>query len=281
MQKKLFYVVGGGLGHLSRIAAFIFTKSFNKNSCFILTNSPFAKKLFNKLNIITLASALAKNKTKLTGYIQKVIDNESWQDIYIDTFPFGILGELQKVNFGSVSLHYIARYVKQHNYFAYAENCNLFFKKTYIVDFLSVEQEHFIKKFSKKTISLSLKYQINKPDKQTLKSFSTVKSNWLIVHSSPKEELAVLIEQAKDLARIQNSSPRLLVISQEVVEDKELKYLDYFPAYNLFPYADKIFTACGYNLMKQTQKFRNKHIGIPFLRKYDDQFLRKKQMSLY
>ena len=47
-----------------------------------------------------------------------------------------------------------------------------------------------------------------------------------------------------------------------------------YPASTLFESAERIFTACGFNAMKQTELFREKHFFIPFERRYDDQFKR-------
>lgn len=49
---------------------------------------------------------------------------------------------------------------------------------------------------------------------------------------------------------------------------------DIYPASMLFESAERIFTACGFNVMKQTEHFRERHFFISFERRYDDQFKR-------
>ena len=49
---------------------------------------------------------------------------------------------------------------------------------------------------------------------------------------------------------------------------------DLFPASYLFESAEQIVSACGFNIMRQTETFKEKHQFLPFWRRFDDQFLR-------
>jgi hypothetical protein len=40
------------------------------------------------------------------------------------------------------------------------------------------------------------------------------------------------------------------------------------------PRASRIVTACGFNVMRQTEPYRDRHTFLPFPRRYDDQFTR-------
>jgi hypothetical protein len=51
-------------------------------------------------------------------------------------------------------------------------------------------------------------------------------------------------------------------------------YGNLYPATPLLPLADRILTACGFNVMRQTAAYRQQHRFLPFPRRFDDQFLR-------
>jgi hypothetical protein len=54
------------------------------------------------------------------------------------------------------------------------------------------------------------------------------------------------------------------------------EHFNLFPVYPYFRQAGRIFTACGFNSMKQTKEFSYKHHFLPFRRRFDNQFLRAK-----
>jgi hypothetical protein len=50
--------------------------------------------------------------------------------------------------------------------------------------------------------------------------------------------------------------------------------IDAHPATHLYPTAEGIVTAAGFNVMLETEPYRERHHVIPFPRRFDDQFLR-------
>lgn len=275
-MKNLFYVNGGGLGHLSRISAFIFTLKIKISESIILTSSDFASLLFPTSSIKQIPNSFSKDIKKLTSFIQSTINNNNFENIYIDTFPLGILGELKFIDFQDIRLIYISRRLKWKSYAPILDNNTFKYHLTYIIEQSSKEQFNFIISNSEKQISLALNYQKNKPSEDILVLFPSDKETWLIVHSTPIEEVYALLEHAKDIAKAEEKNPLFVIISQHKLKaTSKIIQLNYFPAYNLFPYVDKVFSACGFNIMQQTKNFRKKHISIPFPRKFDDQFWRK------
>ena len=102
---------------------------------------------------------------------------------------------------------------------------------------------------------------------------------FLIMHSGPAIEVKKLYTLAKtyrinnehiyiqtysDLSGHINGEDNLTVIYREK------------PYLELLKNALKIFTGVGYNTFWSTQKYRNKQIMMPFMRGYDDQFMRKR-----
>jgi predicted glycosyltransferase len=58
------------------------------------------------------------------------------------------------------------------------------------------------------------------------------------------------------------------------VSAPNLTMIDVYPAWPLFERAERIVTAAGFNVMRQTEPFRAKHRFVPFPRALDDQYTR-------
>lgn len=276
-MKNLFYVNGGGLGHLSRISAFIFTQKIELSESLILSSSEFSSLLFPISSIKSIPDSYSNHIQKLAKFIQNTLNQYSFENIYIDTFPLGILGELQFVDFKNITINYIARHLKWSLYSSINQKNKIKYHFTYITESIDNEQLEFISSNSKKHFSLKLDYKIDKPKNKVLESLKSKNETWIIVHSTPESEVLALLEHAKDIAKAESKKTKLIVISQCKLDiSEDIFQLDYFPAYALFPYVDRIISACGFNIMQQTRNFRKKQITIPFPRKYDDQFRRKK-----
>jgi predicted glycosyltransferase len=118
---------------------------------------------------------------------------------------------------------------------------------------------------------------------------------WLIVHSGTSAETAELVAYAAEMSRLEEINARLVVITPEANHESLLQTpdggrqtlearcqpvvepFDFYPAAAFFPIADRIITACGFNLMRQTEKYREKHRFMPFKRRFDNQFFRAAQ----
>jgi hypothetical protein len=129
---------------------------------------------------------------------------------------------------------------------------------------------------------------------------------WLIVHSGTSEETNELVAYAVEMSRLEGVQARLVLIAPEVnckpqaqtldtghqsselepwiidnqqeIPDSKLRaqveHFDFYPATAFFPVADRIITACGFNVMRQTESYKEKHRFMPFARRFDNQFLR-------
>ncbi len=271
----LFYVMGGGLGHLSRVSAFIFTQKIPLQQCFILSSSSFTELLFDKQNIIQLNNSLEKDTSQLIAFIQEILKTYHFEIIYLDTFPQGIIGELTSINFNRTRLVLLARDLNWKQYKFDSDKLPIHFEITYVFEELDSDYFSFLQNNSKEIKYLKLDYPPGNINPEILNLFNSEKQQWLIVHSMPEEEVLILLEYAQDYAKVKNFDANFTVITQCLdLKLTNATLLDYFPAYDLFPYVDKIITASGFNLMQQTLPFKEKHICIPFSRKYDRQNLR-------
>jgi hypothetical protein len=279
----LYYAFGGGFGHLSRTSALIHTLKLPLDDVLVLTNSKYAHIVFAREQILMISEAFYHKPDELFQLVKKVISDYGISEMYIDTFPVGILGELNELNTDSCKIIYIARILNWRNYFPLIGIKNLRFEKTFIIEPLPDIQLEFVKNNSNSYSDINIDYpkkQITAYGSGILNSFK--EPPWLIVHSESFEELELLYKHALEIAEMQDQKPEFLVISQtnNKLEGQNILQINYYPASEFFPYCEKIITACGFNSMYQTRKYAEKHYFIPFERRYDDQFERAYQRKL-
>jgi hypothetical protein len=86
----------------------------------------------------------------------------------------------------------------------------------------------------------------------------------LVVHGGPEEETARLVAEARG-----HGEPA--VITPWGFQFAEARSFDYFPAGNLVARAAHAVSGAGYNAMADMMFQRDRHMAIPFLRRFDDQ----------
>jgi hypothetical protein len=277
---KLLYAFGSGMGHLSRGNALISTLGLSLNDFIIVTNSTFASQVFANSCIEYIPEEYCIDPEKLGNRIQSIIQHYKINEFYIDAFPLGLIGELNFITFNNCKLYYIARILNWDIYNQLIINCNIIFNKTLIVENLPEDQMTFIKSHTLEISQIDLLYEISTQNDRVKELVSSlINPFWLIVHSGSFEELEILWQHALEISTSLCLEPEFLIISKVTskIQGKKLLQIDYFPASDFFPFADKIITACGFNAMNQTKDYFQKHIFIPFARKYDDQFLRARK----
>lgn len=277
---NLYYANGGGLGHLTRANAFL--RQFKiENETAILTASKFArdKRIVGDIKIIEVDESFSQDKEKYGGFLQKVLIDYSIKNVFIDSFPAGIIGEFADFDFRETEVCYVARLLKWKNYSHFLDGKSLHFKKTYILETLGIEHQNFIENHSEKLINLDLHYpqietQYGKFAQQIIKIHTPF---WLVVHAGNEEETNELLSFAKEIREIEKAKADLILISPNAFPSKIC--FDIFPASMLFPFAQRIFTGCGFNAIRQTENFRDKHFFLPFERHFDDQFARAERLN--
>jgi hypothetical protein len=279
----LYYAFGGGFGHLSRTSALIHTLRLPINDVLILTNSKYAHLVFAREQILMISETFYHKPDELFQLVKKVITDYEISEMYIDTFPAGLLGELNDLNADFCKVFYVARILNWKNYSPLIAIKNLHFEKIFIIEPLPDVQIEFIKSNSNSYSDINIVYPTRPVTDYVSDILSTFKKPpWLIVHSESFEELELLYQHALEIAEVQNQKPQFLVISQtnNKLDGQNIMQINYYPASEFFPYCEKIITACGFNSMYQTREYAEKHYFIPFERKYDDQFERAHQRKL-
>ena len=273
---NIYYANGGGLGHLTRARAFLHQHKIESETA-ILTSSKFAadKRIVGDLKIIEIDEDFARNKEKYRDFLQNIFNENKVKKFYLDSFPAGILGEFADFDFGKTEVFYVARLLKWKNHSHFLSDNSLNFKKTFVLENLETEHQKFIEKSSEEIESFDLIYpKFEFEEKKIEKIVSQNSPFWLIVHAGNEEETRELLDYAEEMREIEKATVKLILISPNC--DLYENSFDIYPASMLFPSAERIFTAGGFNAIKQTEQFRSKHFFLPFERRFDDQFARAK-----
>ena len=96
------------------------------------------------------------------------------------------------------------------------------------------------------------------------------------MHSGPTEETAELLDFAGAVRQSEGDDSPLYLVAPELPGElpSGVHYRDIYPAQPLFAAAQQVFSACGFNIMRQMRLWRGKHRFMPFARVLDDQYAR-------
>lgn len=306
-----YYAAGGGLGHLTRARAVVHTLGL-KEPVAVLTASPFAddRRVVGDLEVIRIPRAFEFNLPDYRDWLRTLFAERQPTEIFFDAFPVGLLGEFCDFAFPEeVKLRHVARLLRWDEYGKQRRGAAPVFDVTYVLEPLAEPHEVFLREHSVERKHLTLEdpphdltdelkesaVRIMRPSvaEYTLSNRLQAihKPIWIIVHAGPVEEAAELVAYAAEMRHAEQVNPRLILISPAQPGairaalsstntaalpglQTPFEQFDFYPAAAFFPIADRIITACGFNAMRQTTKFREKHRFLPFARRFDDQFRR-------
>jgi hypothetical protein len=271
----IYYAVGGGMGHLTRATAFFYTFNLDYKNFIIIVSSPHAGSVLKHKNYITAPAEVMCNGALLQQWLVQIADKYNIKNIYLDTFPVGLYGEWNNFpSSGKYRFSLISRLLNWDKYFSLIITPPKF-DVIYKFEELDTEQQTFYKNLSNEIRSETLYYP-PEPVPAEFSEFLNFAKNpvWLIVHSETAEEVLTLFNYAMDVSQAEMITPTFAIVSQSVPESLHIVTFKFVPAYPCFEKVHKIFTASGFNSMQQTNNYRDKHIFIPFERKFDNQFLR-------
>lgn len=271
-----FYALGGGWGHFTRVKSFMEQEGIDSPIKVIVSN-PKAITYFDKEELIIVPESAHNHAEQLQSFIIEVVASYKIKTWYIDTFPVGILGELRAEVFQGAEINFLARRLKWEQYLPLIKT-PLSFEHVYRFEPLEELHQAYLKNHSEITYIINLTYR--KADVETvhpiLKADNPI---WLVVHTNDLNELEVLVEHARDLAEVKQEDPVIVVLSDLKADfcDAHTLLSDENPQH-WYGVVDRIFTAAGFNSWYELEPFRDKHIYLPFPRKYDDQFWRCQQV---
>jgi hypothetical protein len=276
------YAQGGGLGHLTRIQAFLHTTRC-RDTVTILTGSPFAAdpRVVGGRDVLPAPRGL--DRDALSHWVGTVLADLAPRELLIDAFPAGLSGELHRgvVPEGTRVVH-LARLLRWDAYRRLLPAAPLRFDQTWVMEPLDPAHTSYLGSVtSPGPMALTL---VEPPAAPPAASHAgawpgdpaPAPGGWLIVHTGPTAEVLDLVEYARESAAAENTRPRFTLISprRPAGLPAEVAHLDVYPAWPLFPAAERIITAAGFNAVRQLTPWRSRHRMIPFPRRFDDQFAR-------
>jgi hypothetical protein len=274
--------MGGGLGHLTRARAILNTLELEDDSA-ILTSSQFSydKRVIGDVRVHHVPQRFEKDLKGFRLWLRETFDELKPQQLFIDTFPAGILGEFCDFKFDeALRINYIGRLLKWKAYERLIQSELPFFKTTFVLEELEHNHFEFVQRQTQEIVNLDLKYPmqvLTSGESERIKAVIVSHSPfWLIVHSGRDDEVKELIAYAEELREIENEKVSLVLIApgSPLSLPANVFHYDIYPASILFANASRVISACGFNIMRQMMDHRDKHFFIPFERRYDNQHTR-------
>lgn len=268
----LYYALGGGLGHLVRARAFLHTLGLEGEAT-LFTSSRFADdpRVTGGLPLVRVPPSLDGDRAGLRALLERTLAELGATRLVVDAFPSGLLGELAGfVPPPGVALEHVARLLRWERYVADASADLPRFATTWLVEELHDDHRRALESASGEVRSLDLVDPPPPPTEPLEPPYA------LVVHSGPDEETLELVAFAHELSCAERVSPRLAVVAPSRPEGlpADVAWVDVFPATGLFAGAKRIVAAAGFNLVRQTDPFRDRRVLVPFPRRYDDPFAR-------
>ncbi len=274
-MRLIYYAIGGGLGHLVRAKTFLQMTGLTAQTT-VLTNSEFADdpRIVDGLNILAVPNSLQENATEFRAWLIESIEKLDAECICIDVFPAGIFGELCELpSTLGVEFWHIARLLRWDQYAPLIHGIPPHYSRVWRLEELHPAHQQFLDAHCDRIDDFEL------IDAPTSAQVDGADPFWLIVHSGPDAEVAQIIAYAAEIRAIENRDVALWIASKHAPSKlpASTRVLDVFPAQIYFAAAERIFSAAGFNIMRQTQAYREKHTVLPMPRRYDDQFERARR----
>jgi hypothetical protein len=271
VSNLVYYAMGGGLGHQVRARAFLHTIGYAGRAT-LVTASERAKdvRVIGDLELAQAPNGLERDAAAFRQWLMDLLAERAADCLCVDAFPAGILGELNG-SLPGLQLWHVARLLRWHNYAPLLRGEPLAFDRCWCVEPLHVEHRAFLDAHCKVVEALEL---VDPP--QPCAAAEEAEPYWLVVHSGPRDEVAELAAFAHEIRALESAAVPLLVITRHPPRElpPQTRVLDVFPAEAYFAGAQRIFSAAGFNVMRQTERYRDKHTVLPMPRRFDDQLER-------
>lgn len=275
---NVYYAPGGGMGHFMRALAFIHSHPgltyrstvimVANRSQYQLHQTGFTEPALQNLQVVKIPLQVFENVKLLSEWIKNWVEKYRPAQIFLDTFPAGIMGEWNQVT-GAFSRHYVGRYLDMNQY---AYPTNIPFSSVYPLEHWHAKQHQV--KDGAEVKSILLTYPPARICREAERKLNPAPARplWLVIHSEPVEEVRLLVKQAQEEARLEGANPEVRICSQQDMPG----YPGFraVPSYPFFHRASRIYSGCGFNTCQQIKSYQGQWRAIPFPRRFDDQALR-------
>jgi hypothetical protein len=279
-----YYAFGGGLGHLTRARAMRATLDLPE-FCATFSSSGLAcdPDLVSGLNPCLAPAKLQEDVAGFRAWLGEHLERLAPRWLFIDAFPAGILGELCGFSFPpGMRLAHVARILRWQSYQQLLLGPLPFYDRVFVVERIADDHRAWLESLSGRIEDLDLRDVASRaPVAASVAAIAErwkerQKPVWLVVHAGVEGEIRELLDYAREYATRQGQRPAFVVVSPSPPAhlQPDETWLRFHPANALFPLADKIVTAGGFNSVRQARPWRSRHLALPLPRRFDDQFLR-------
>ncbi|WP_329519385.1 hypothetical protein [Spirillospora sp. NBC_01491] len=274
------YASGGGLGHLTRLRAYLHTTGPHEGATpvTVLTPSPFAADPRVAGGWTVRRAPAGLDRAGLTRWTAATLAETAPRELIIDAFPAGLRGELTA---GSVppgtTVTHLARLLRWDAYSRLLPAAPPRLDRTLVLEPLAAEHAAYLRAASG---SVTVLDDLTDPPPDAPDGAADAPDGgpggWLIVHAGPDAEILELAAYAQDMAALEGVRPRLTLVAPRRPAGLPggIAHLDRYPAWPLAARAERIVTAAGFNAVRQFAPWRDRHRMLPFPRSLDDQFRR-------
>lgn len=274
----LYHALGGGLGHITRSIAILSALPPEHQRMFRLMVSSDLAGLTARhapCAFEVVPKAVMASRKDYYYYLNAFIELNMIRAIVIDTFPLGLIHEWADVA-ANLPRFLIARYLNLNAYNnagTITSNNKPFPEAALCIEDLEPEYLSMLKSSASLTtlaspiilenaalaVGATAKYAINDPD-------------WIVVNSGSPDELAELVNFAKNRMRISGKErPAPAILSPEH---------GIYPCDAIIRSYKNVVSAVGYNMAALASlNTAGTHYFLPLIRKYDDQFLRLERLE--
>lgn len=268
-MRIVYYAFGGGLGHLVRARAFLHTLNLTRDAV-VLTASDAAhdRRIVGDLDVLHAPPALDANPGAFRAWVLDALARLAPDVFCTDVFPVGILGELCDLPSGAIAFWHVARRLRWSAYAPCVSGVPPHYARVFRVEGLDADQQRFLEHCSDGIEDLEL---IDPPADEA--RIDVPERYWLIVHSGPDTEVAQLIAYADEVRSAERLDVPLLAITRRAPRalPPNTRVIDAYPATPYFAAAQRIFSAGGFNTLRQARAWREKLWVLPMERRFDQQ----------
>lgn len=263
----LIYAYGSGLGHLKRVSDFLQDENYTPDQCLILTNSEYATFWSADFTIIKKENSFFASKREFFIFFEDLCLQHEIDEIIVDVFPSGFYGELADCLVDFKGRKILLARILQDTYFI-KNPAKPYFDHLYIME-KGVPDSNYV-------FGSSELYQHIKQT-ESITKVEDMAPYFLLIHSQPLSEVLYLYNLAKMYRKGQKIIIQTAIeIPVELLDPDCETILMVKTSRNLLEGAELIFSAGGYNMVKELLPYVVKCKCVPFPRTYDDQFLRKR-----
>jgi hypothetical protein len=274
---NLYYALGGGLGHLTRARNVLAALGIEAR---VICRLPRGcdQRVVRGLDLLPVPDEAAQGAAAFAGWLERLLWEIRPQRLYLDCFPAGLFGELSGIPLPpGLGIHHLARLLRWDNYRPLVDGQAPRLQRVHLLEPLHPEHREWLERQSDEIDVLGLPIaDLDQPAEPPPAFMATMTPRWLVVHSGPSSEIDELLAYAREMAVAEGVEPGLVVVAPAYrgQEGRAVTRLTLYPASPLFALADRIVSACGFNIMQETAPYRSKHRFLPMERRFDDQFAR-------